>query len=235
MKRILAAILAIILCLGLCACSGVKQEVYDAAMSSYEAAKAGYDELSSKYDELKSKVDKYSTVIEALEREDYDGAVEAVNAMRPAPEYKEIVITTSNYSEYFEVEPNLPDYKKDSFGNPVFLTIHGYVKLKDQYYEKLVPESDSDVRFNVYYRGKAIIVSADFSNNTYKTISTLDTIEETTEVRLRNQTINGKDMFAGQFGKMGGSSGTGSDIQYCCNQVSEFEIKGASGSLFLYE
>ena len=228
MKKIISTILLISLCFTLCACSDVKQEVYD-------TLKAGYDEVTAKYDELKSKVDKYSTVIEALEKEDYDGAVEAVNAMRPAPKYKEIVITLSNYSDYFEVEPNLPDFKKDSFGNPDFFTIFGYVKLKDQYYEKLVPGKYSDVKFNVYYLGKAINVLADFSNDTYKIKSTGSKIEETTEVNLWNQTINGKDMFAGQFGMMGGVVYIGSEEIFNCNQISEFEIKGANGTLFLYE
>lgn len=156
--------------------------------------------------------------------------------MRPAPKYQEIVITTSNYSEYFEVEPNLPDFRKDSFGNPEFFTIFGYVKLKDQYFEKLVTEKESDVKFNVYYLGKAINVSADFSNSTYTIISTGVRIEQTTEVNLRKQAINGKEMFAGDFGKIGGSMFIGSEeIIYNCNQITEYEIKGVTGTLFLYE
>ena len=107
MKKFLFAILAIILCLGLCACSNVKQELHDVAVSSYEAMKAEYEDISAKYDVLKTKVDKYSTVIEALEKEDYDGAVDAVNAMRPVPvtvepEYKQVVITKDNFWDYFE-------------------------------------------------------------------------------------------------------------------------------------
>lgn len=220
MKRTLSAILVVVLCLALCACGA--------------SAPAPTPEPTPNPSELL--YNKYSAIIDALEAEDYDGAVEAVNAMRPAPKYQEIVITTSNYSEYFEVEPNLPDFRKDSFGNPEFFTIFGYVKLKDQYFEKLVTEKESDVKFNVYYLGKAINVSADFSNSTYTIISTGVRIEQTTEVNLRKQAINGKEMFAGDFGKIGGSMFIGSEeIIYNCNQITEYEIKGVTGTLFLYE
>lgn len=220
MKRTLSAILVVVLCLALCACGA--------------SAPAPAPEPKPNPGELL--YNKYSAIIDALEAEDYDGAVEAVNAMRPAPKYQEIVITTSNYSEYFEVEPNLPDFRKDSFGNPEFFTIFGYVKLKDQYFEKLVTEKESDVKFNVYYLGKAINVSADFSNSTYTIISTGVRIEQTTEVNLRKQAINGKEMFAGDFGKIGGSMFIGSEeIIYNCNQITEYEIKGVTGTLFLYE
>ncbi len=143
MKRIIAAVLILIMCLALCACSGVKQEVYDAAMSSYEAAKAGYEEATAKYDALKSKVEKYSTVIEALEKEDYDGAVEAVNAMRPVPEKRpshEVVITMDNWEEYFELV-EIP--KATAFGELERLS---YVfKLRDQYIELV----DYDTPFKI--------------------------------------------------------------------------------------
>ncbi len=165
MKKILALVLVVIMCASLCACSGVKQEVYDAAMSSYEAAKAGYDELSSKYDELKSKADKYSTVIEALEKEDYDGAVEAVNAMRPAPEKRpshEVVITMDNWAEYFELV-EIP--KATAFGE---LECLSYVlKLRDQYIELV----DYDTAFQIdishidTYKGESNF-DYDYSTNT---------------------------------------------------------------------
>lgn len=155
MKRILAAILAIILCLGLCACSGVKQEVYDAAMSSYDAAKAGYDELSSKYDELKSKVDKYSTVIEALEKEDYDGAIEAVNAMRPAPVVTEVEITMDNLWDYFEVAENRNE-QTDANGKPYSLYVSRYLSLKDNYKLANKEEYPTDVAVGFEYDSKNV-------------------------------------------------------------------------------
>ena len=51
MKRALSAILVVILCLSLCACSGVQQEDFDAAMELYNrlveqgAYEVGYCEL----------------------------------------------------------------------------------------------------------------------------------------------------------------------------------------------
>ena len=158
MKKTLAAIVALALCLSLCACSGVQQEVYD-------AAKAGYDELSSKYDVLKSKFEKYSTVIEALEKEDYDGAIAAVEAMRPAPEKRpshEVVITMDNWEEYFEIV-EIP--KATAFGEMDRLT---YVfKLREQYKELL--DYDSFFRIDISYiitvKGNSYF-DYDYSTNT---------------------------------------------------------------------
>lgn len=159
MKRIISAILVVILCLSLCACSGVQQEVYD-------AAKAGYEEATAKYDALKSKVDKYSTVIEALEKEDYDGAVEAVNAMRPAPEKRpshEVVITMDNWAEYFELV-EIP--KATAFGDLDNLAF--VFRIRDQYIEQV--DYDSPFKIDIshidLYRGESYF-DYDYSTNTY--------------------------------------------------------------------
>ena len=125
MKRILSAILAAILCITLCACSGVKQEVYD-------AAKAGYEEATAKYDALKTKVEKYSAVIDALEKEDYDGAVAAVEAMRPAPEVTAVEITIDNLWDYFEITENRVE-KRDADGNLYQVSQAYRLSLKEEY------------------------------------------------------------------------------------------------------
>ena len=150
MKRTLSAILVVVLCLSLCACSGVKQEVYDAAMSSYEAAKAGYDELSSKYDALKAKVEKYSTVIDALEKEDYDGAIAAVEAMRPAPEVTEVEITMDNLWDYFEIVEKRNE-KTDAQGNMTYLYISNCLALKADYLLADVEEYPMDIAVGFEY------------------------------------------------------------------------------------
>ena len=141
MKRVLATVLVIILCLGLCACSDVKQEVYD-------TLKAGYDEVTAKYDELKSKVDKYSTVIEALEKEDYDGAVDAVNAMRPAPKVTEIEITMDNLWDYFEIKEKRFE-QKDAQGKLYGLSIYNNLSLKEEYELANTEEYPTDVSVGV--------------------------------------------------------------------------------------
>ncbi len=217
MKKVIALILVLASVFALCAC-GEPQVIEKEVEKVVEVVPEKYQELFN-----------------ALEAEDYAGAYAIIKAMEPAPEYKEIVITMSNYSEYFEVISNMPDFEKDSFGNPSFFTIHGYVKLKDKYFEKLVPTKHSDVKFNVYYLGNAINVSADFANETYVIKKTGDKIEETTAVQLWNQTISGKEIFAGSFGMMGGSVWIGSEEIYSCNKISEVKIKGVTGTLYLYE
>ena len=153
MKKLISTILLFSLCCTLCACSGVKQEVYDAAMSSYEAAKAGYEEASAKYDELKSKVDKYSTVIEALEKEDYDGAVKAVNAMRPAPEITEVEITMDNLWDYFEISENRQE-QADAHGNVNDVNISYVLALKEDFKLADGEEYPTDVAVGYEYTMK---------------------------------------------------------------------------------
>lgn len=116
MKRTLSAILVVILSLSLCACSGVKQEDYDAAVANYEAATADYEAL-------KEKVEPYTAIIDALEAEDYDGALEAVEALRPAPEVTEVEITMDNLWDYFEITEKRNE-KTDAHGtvNDVWLS-----------------------------------------------------------------------------------------------------------------
>lgn len=91
-----------------------------------------YDDLAAKYDALKEKVEKYSTVIDALEKEDYDGAVEAVNAMRPAPEVTAVEITMDNLWDYFEITEQR-DEQTDAQGSIISVTINRILALKEEF------------------------------------------------------------------------------------------------------
>ena len=143
MKRALSAILVMILCLSLCACSGVKQEDYDAAVANYEAATADYEAL-------KEKVEPYTAIIDALEAEDYDGAVEAVEALRPAPEVTAVDITMDNLWEYFEITEQRNE-QTDAQGNLYSLNTGYFLSLKEAY--TLADETDypTDVVVGVEY------------------------------------------------------------------------------------
>ncbi len=157
MKKTITAILLLALCLGLCACSGVKQEVYDAAVADIEAAKAEYEDLSVKYRELtadyeaaKAKAEQYADVIDALEAEDYDGAVKAVNAMRPAPDVTEVEITMDNLWDYFEITEDRLE-EKDAEGNLYQVQIQHNLSLKKEYELAEGDEYPTDVAVGYEY------------------------------------------------------------------------------------
>lgn len=48
--------------------------------------------------------EKYAPVIDALEAEDYDAAVEAIDALQPVVEYEAVEITPENFFDYFEIQ-----------------------------------------------------------------------------------------------------------------------------------
>ena len=235
MKRILATVLAIILCLGLCACSGVKQEVYD-------AAKAGYEEVSAKYDELKSKMEKYSTVIEALEKEDYDGAVEAVNAMRPVPETPptiEVKITKENFFDYFEFAcvPKWENAEKDSQGNYTNVAFDVKYVLKDGL--AIAKEKsdeckvDAGVTFNLIWYPSNLTKTIDFETLEYEVNGSPFITSEDAMFKGKCKEESGKTLFEIPF--YSGSIGS-----YCIGYINiqvyeDIELVSASGTLYLYE
>lgn len=157
MKKILATILTIILCLSLCACSGVKQEDYDAAIVKYDA-------LAEEHEALKEKFEPYVAVIDALEAEDYDGAVEAVEALRPAPEVTEVEITMDNLWDYFEITEDRTE-QTDAMDNLTRVYIQYSLQLKEEY---LLAEADK------YPTDVAIGYEYDYTETQYYGSCTLD-------------------------------------------------------------
>ena len=219
MKRTLSAILVAVMCLSLCACSGVKQEVYD-------AAKAGYEDATAKYDALKSKVEKYSTVIDALEKEDYDGAVEAVNALRPAPKIIEVEITMDNLWDYFEITEQRNE-EKDAQGNLISLHINYLLSLReeytlakgDEYPTDVVVGYEYDSSFSSYFKP----CSVDFDNFTCNGSAWAnETNHESKQVRFpQNKWVY--DVYATN----------NPNYDATIQTVSNFEVLNASGTLYL--
>lgn len=220
MKRILSTILVVILCLSLCACSGVQQEVYD-------AAKAGYEEATAKYDVLKSKFEKYSTVIEALEKEDYDGAVEAVNAMRPAPEVTEVEITMDNLWDYFEITEDRQE-QVDAQGEMYALTIDRKLALKEGVILADTNEYPTDVAVGYEYDEHQILFwnSCEIDFDTFTSKESL--AQQYTTHRSEMKHFPKQSFLTASFANNGGSGGSANIIK-----SENFEILNASGTLYL--
>ena len=47
--------------------------------------------------------EKYKTIIDKLEGENYDGAIEEIQAMKPAPTVQEVEITADNFFDYYDI------------------------------------------------------------------------------------------------------------------------------------
>lgn len=116
MKRTLSAILVVILCLALCACGA--------------SAPAPTPEPTPNPGELL--YNKYADIIDALEAEDYDGAAEAIEALRPAPEITEVEITMDNLWDYFEIVEKRTE-KTDAHGTVNFVWLSCVFTLKEDF------------------------------------------------------------------------------------------------------
>lgn len=101
MKKILAFVLALVLCAGLCACG--QQRIAPAAGQTIVTEKTV--EVPVIPEEYK----KYQKLIDALEAGDYDGAQQFIDGLKPEPEpepelppIKQVEITKDNFFDYFE-------------------------------------------------------------------------------------------------------------------------------------
>ena len=60
--------------------------------------------------------EKYRTIITKLEGENYDGAIEEIEAMKPAPVVQEVEITPDNFYDYYDIIYRENDISRDSDG-----------------------------------------------------------------------------------------------------------------------
>lgn len=81
--------------------------------------------------------EKYSEIITHLENEEYDEAIEAINAMRPEPETETVSITLDNWQEYFSFVDKY-DYEYDAEGAITKTYCWICFQLKEEYQDRLV-------------------------------------------------------------------------------------------------
>lgn len=60
--------------------------------------------------------EKYGSIITKLEGQNYDGAIEEIEAMKPEPVVQEVVITPDNFYDYYDVVYRENDISRDSDG-----------------------------------------------------------------------------------------------------------------------
>lgn len=183
-------------------------------------------------------LEKYRSLINALEQRDFSIArTELERYIREnASEYHSVEITSENWSEYFDVTI-VDHYDVDAFGNPVYFTVKGQIKLKDEYHSRLVQNTANEVRFNVRYVDQPITVIADFQNKNYNiTRKESSPFEKSCEVRthILETPYNGKAL-AGFFQSSGMSyRDNDGNILYYVDHFLEYEVLQAIGTIWLY-
>ena len=94
--------------------------------------------------------EKYKSIIDKLEGENYDGAIEEIQAMKPAPVIQEVEITADNFFDYYETVFWEDQIERDAEGKISSIRICSYwfdFELKNEYL--LDTEQDNAVEIGV--------------------------------------------------------------------------------------
>ena len=98
--------------------------------------------------------EKYSEIITHLENEEYDEAIEAINAMRPEPETETISITLDNWQEYFSFVDDYR-YEYDAQGAITETNYHIFFQLKEDYrYEYDAQGAITETNYHIFFQLK---------------------------------------------------------------------------------
>ena len=82
--------------------------------------------------------DKYADICDCLEKEDYDKAIELIEAMKPELSTETIQLTLENWSTYFSKENEIRTIDKNANGEILDSVLEVELRLKPEYREKLL-------------------------------------------------------------------------------------------------
>jgi hypothetical protein len=215
MKKVLSMLLVLILVVSMVGCGGSAKE----SEPQQETATPAPNPAILLYE-------KYSDIISALEEENYDGAVSLIEEMKPIPKVpsiKEVIITTDNFFDYFELNKQIDiDYAvKDSHGNITFTRrIVRYV-LKEEY--TIAEEKKGDC---------VVEVGVTYDNIEYLSLIDID-FESFSFTPLEEPHIYQYDYM------LKGSSDIHVSYEYLhangVNIIDNIELVSASGTIYIYE
>lgn len=134
MKKHLVLFLAVIMAVSIISCGGTSKE------PEKEPEPSVGDQM----------YEKYRTIIDKLEGENYDGAIEEIQAMKPAPVVLDMEITPDNFFDYYEIVYLENEFERNADGKIISIKRYDYLfdfKLKDEY--QLDPEQDNTVEIGV--------------------------------------------------------------------------------------
>ncbi len=206
MKKCLMFILLFALCLSLIACGQSAQPVQEEPSPAQPEP--------SKGDLM---YEKYSSIIDKLESEDYQAAIDEISAMLPEPEITEVTITPENFYEYYELVPMDPYITKDAGGKilEIWPEFAQQFILKTEYRDRLIYEG-SNVEIGVtadysmravtvdWNTGEVLLGEEDFPDIKAAIIAEYAKYGSSMEESL-STTVNGVDSLYVQVGGIGGS------------------------------
>ena len=134
MKKHLVLFLAVIMAVSIISCGGTSKE------PEKEPEPSVGDQM----------YEKYRTIIDKLEGENYDGAIEEIQAMKPAPVVLDMEITPDNFFDYYDVVYWENQIDRDADGNILKISrVDDWFdfKLKDGYL--LDTDQDNTVEIGV--------------------------------------------------------------------------------------
>lgn len=131
MKKYIAFIITIIMSVSIISCSGSTNKGAEPSIG---------DQM----------YEKYKSIIDKLEGENYDGAIEEIQTMKPAPVIQEVGITADNFFDYYDIVYRENNIERDSDGKITRIDKYDNMfefKLKDEY--SLDPDEDNTVEIGV--------------------------------------------------------------------------------------
>ena len=82
--------------------------------------------------------EKYKDILEALENEEYDKAIDLISAMKPEPETEVVKIDLNNWTEYFSVEIENNNLNYDAMKNIISEGESMNLVIKPEYKERII-------------------------------------------------------------------------------------------------
>lgn len=171
MKKLLALLLAALMCLSLAACGD--EDVSQRTLRRYK------EKIEELEEQIRQQEETIADLTQQLQGKDDAPAVEqpeepAKPAPTPAPEepatpvqpqYEEIAITLDNWETYFEITLE-PTFYRNAFDEVYRLALPYYFKLKDEYFDRL-EESQSKLIFESRYDYGMRFCTVDYDAQTY--------------------------------------------------------------------
>lgn len=259
MKKVISLLLALILCLSLCACGNQEEiqhyqnllEEKDMILADAENELNELNRIISEREErifqqeqqileYEEKLAAYNWLISGVENGSYDSLIsqleqkkeEARKAELEARGVEEIVITVDNWDQYFEYVPHGYAYIRNAFNEITHMNMVGGLRLKSEY--NMAEDAGTVVNFEMETYMETRSCSVDFTEGTfeYGDVIKAGTRYETTTARFSDSHL-GKTLGFGSIDQANNEKGNQITREVTVEAISR--MLRAEGVLYLYK